>query len=42
MDVPVWGGGGFFASIHLRIQGSNTRFVGGIVISETWTFEPDG
>ena len=34
--------GGFFASIHLRVRGSKTGFFGGNVISETWTFEPDG
>ena len=40
MDVPVWGG--FFASILLRIHGSKTYFFGGILISDTQTFESDG
>ena len=34
--------GAFFAPIHLSIHGSKTGLIGGIVISETWTFQPDG
>ena len=34
--------GGFFASILLWVHGSKTGFFGGILICESWPFEPDG